>query len=78
MKSTLWRLVESQGLQVNLIGKPMPPGEWNEPPNYQNTNKIQEANKAKNTNTNTQCDREALKKKLNKKINEKREERFTR
>ena len=76
MKSTLWRLVESQGLQVNLIGKPMPPGEWNEPPNYQNANKIQEANKAKNTNT--QCDRETLKKKLNKKINEKREERFNR
>ena len=75
MKSTLWRLAELQGY---MIGKPMPPGEWNEPPNYQNTNKIQEANKAKNTNTNTQCDREALKKKLNKKINEKREERFNR
>ena len=78
MYSTLRQLVESQGLQVNLIGKPMPPGEWIEPPNYQNTNKIQEVNKAKNTNTNTQCDRETLKKKLNKKINEKREERFTR
>ena len=78
MYSTLRQLVESQGLQVNLIGKPMPPGEWNEPPNYQNTNKIQEVNKAKNSKTNTQCDRETLKKKLNKKINEKREERFTR